>query len=59
MRHYPKTCHTCGNLEHQDLGLEYNDRFFCSLKCKLAQERKDDESLATRTTVVRLPTSSR
>ena len=26
--------------------LEYNDRMFCGITCKLKQERKDDENLA-------------
>lgn len=52
-------CHTCGTNEFEDNMLEYNDHFFCGIRCKLIQERKDDENLATRPTVVHLRPGSR
>ena len=40
------TCYLCGRKEFEDNMLEYNDRMFCGIICKLKQERKDDENLA-------------
>ena len=39
-------CHTCGFNEFETNMIEYNDRFYCGIRCKLIQERKDDENLA-------------
>lgn len=39
------TCYWCGKREFEDNMLEYNDHHFCSLVCKLKQERKEDEEL--------------
>lgn len=38
-------CHVCGKNEFEDVMIEYNDRFYCGIRCKLKQERKDDEML--------------
>lgn len=48
------TCFTCGRKEFEDNMLEFNDHMFCGLRCKLTQERKDDEKLTTRSNVARL-----
>jgi hypothetical protein len=40
-------CYTCGNNEFEDKMLEYNDHMYCSLVCKLKQERKDDEKIGS------------
>jgi len=39
-------CHICGRKDFEENMLEYNDRMFCGIRCKLKQERKDDENLA-------------
>lgn len=38
-------CRICGVNEFEDNMLEYNDKWFCGITCKLKQERKEDESL--------------
>lgn len=38
-------CFTCGRNEFEDVMIEYNDHMFCSLPCKLTQERTENESL--------------
>lgn len=38
-------CRTCGKVQAEAVMLEYNDKWFCCLKCRLKQERKDDEGL--------------
>ena len=45
-----KTCHTCGEIEFEDKMLEYNDHFFCGIRCKLTQERKEDAKLTSSNT---------
>lgn len=45
MKKLPRRCADCGDLEHEDLGLEYNDQFFCSLNCKLRQQQKEERAL--------------
>ena len=40
-----RKCALCGKIEHQKKMLNYNDRFFCSIQCKVKQERYDDDSL--------------
>lgn len=38
-------CANCGKYVHEDVALEYNDRFYCGIRCKITQERKDDAAL--------------
>ena len=44
-----KTCKVCGEIEFEDKMLEYNDKHFCGIRCKIIQERIDDEKLANPT----------
>ena len=47
-------CSWCGKLQPHRRCIEYNDRYFCGITCKLKQENKDDENLRKpRGTVVR------
>jgi hypothetical protein len=38
-------CYTCGANEFEQNMRVYNDHFFCSIRCKTVQERKDDDAL--------------
>ena len=38
-------CHNCGVNEFEDKMIEFNDKFYCGIRCKLTQERKQDESI--------------
>ncbi len=40
-----KRCAQCGGTEFEDRCIEYNDKFFCGIRCKIAQERTEDETL--------------
>ena len=40
-----QTCRVCGDIEFEDKMLEYNDHFFCGIRCKKHQERIDDAKL--------------
>lgn len=39
------SCRTCSKVQAEAVMLEYNDQWFCSLNCRLKQERKDDDAL--------------
>lgn len=39
-------CAWCGKQQPEPRCIEYNDRMYCGISCKLKQERKDDENLA-------------
>lgn len=37
-------CKSCGKNEFEDNMLEYKNHFYCGIRCKLTQERKENES---------------
>lgn len=41
-----RSCYFCGRMQSEQRCLEYNDHFFCSLRCKQAQENQDDANLS-------------
>lgn len=47
-----RRCNVCNKLTPEKRSIEFNDKWFCSLPCKLKQERKDDESLHNRSNLL-------
>ena len=44
-RFHVQTCHICGEIEFEDIMLDYNDHWFCGEAHKQQQKDKDDENL--------------
>ena len=38
-------CYNCGKNEFEDNMLEYNDHFYCGIRCKIIKERESNETL--------------
>lgn len=38
-------CRVCGTNEFEDRMICYNDHFFCGIRCRVAHERTENESL--------------
>lgn len=45
-----RKCAWCGKIQPEKRCLEYNDKFFCCIQCKIKQEELEDDSLYTRVT---------
>lgn len=48
-------CCTCGKLQPHRRCIEYNDKWFCCIQCKLKEKEREDEALRTGSAVARLP----
>lgn len=46
MHHEIHRCARCGKLEVEAQMIEYNDKWFCGILCKVAETREEERRLA-------------